>query len=305
MARLTRTAGQGKRGVLLFGVLLGFGLAMVFNSVVSAYGGGSQVPVVAAQAQQSSQQPAAQQQQEVQPAKEEEKPEQQQPPEHKAQDEKPLCTFLSAAGGGAAPEPVPTPARSNLFKVLQQEGLKIGAELGVQAGLFAEHALREWPACTEYYLVDIWAQQENYDDMANVNNEQQNEFFTQTKQRMEPFKDKAKFLRMTTTQAAEKVPDDSLDYVYVDARHDYCGVQEDLRNWWPKLRRGGIFAGHDYLTADSPAVVDSKQDWSLCMDGTRNRGAVKGAVDEFAAAHNLTLTVTCEEMWPSWIARKP
>ena len=132
MARLTRTAGQGKRGVLLFGVLLGFGLAMVCNSVVSAYGGGSQVPVVAAQAQQSSQQPAAQQQQEVQPAKEEEKPEQQQPPEHKAQDEKPLCTFLSAAGGGAAPEPVPTPARSNLFKVLQQEGLKIGAELGVQ-----------------------------------------------------------------------------------------------------------------------------------------------------------------------------
>ena len=29
----------------------------------------------------------------------------------------------------------------------------------LQAGLFAEHALREWPACTEYYLVDIWAQQ--------------------------------------------------------------------------------------------------------------------------------------------------
>ena len=45
-------------------------------------------------------------------------------------------------------------------------------------------------------------------------------------------------------------------------RHDYCGVQEDLRNWWPKLRRGGIFAGHDYLTADSPPVLDTKQDWS-------------------------------------------
>jgi hypothetical protein len=51
-------------------------------------------------------------------------------------------------------------------------------------------------------------------------------------------------------------------------RHDYCGVQEDLRNWWPKLRRGGIFAGHDYLTADSPAVVDSNQDWSCeCTAG--------------------------------------
>ena len=45
-------------------------------------------------------------------------------------------------------------------------------------------------------------------------------------------------------------------------RHDYCGVQEDLRNWWPKLRRGGILAGHDYLNADSPPVKKSRQDWS-------------------------------------------
>ena len=31
------------------------------------------------------------------------------------------------------------------------------------------------------------------------------------------------------------------------ARHDYCGVKEDLETYWPKLRRGGILAGHDYL----------------------------------------------------------
>jgi hypothetical protein len=30
-------------------------------------------------------------------------------------------------------------------------------------------------------------------------------------------------------------------------RHDYCGVKEDLENYWPKLKRGGIIAGHDYL----------------------------------------------------------
>ena len=29
-------------------------------------------------------------------------------------------------------------------------------------------------------------------------------------------------------QAAEQIPDGSLDYVYVDARHDYCGVKEDI-----------------------------------------------------------------------------
>ena len=39
--------------------------------------------------------------------------------------------------------------------------------------------------------------------------------------------------------------------------------------------------------AQDPSVKDSSQDWSLCMNGTRNEGAVKGAVDEFAHEHGL------------------
>lgn len=37
--------------------------------------------------------------------------------------------------------------------------------------------------------------------------------------------------------------------IYVDARHDYCGVMDDLNAWWPKLREGGLAAGHDYVFA--------------------------------------------------------
>lgn len=36
----------------------------------------------------------------------------------------------------------------------------------------------------------------------------------------------------------------------------------------------------------SPSLV------TVCGNGTVNMGAVKGAVDEFAAAHGLTITVT-------------
>lgn len=47
-------------------------------------------------------------------------------------------------------------------------------------------------------------------------------------------------------------------------RHDYCGVHEDLAAYWPKLRSGGILAGHDYLDAPEVAAKPSprKQDWS-------------------------------------------
>ena len=38
--------------------------------------------------------------------------------------------------------------------------------------------------------------------------------------------------------------------MFIDARHSYDAVLEDLNAWWPKIRPGGILAGHDYVDAD-------------------------------------------------------
>jgi len=48
---------------------------------------------------------------------------------------------------------------------------------------------------------------------------------------------------MYSTQASQKLPDQSVDFVYIDARHDYCGAKEDMELYWPKIRPGGIMAG--------------------------------------------------------------
>lgn len=45
--------------------------------------------------------------------------------------------------------------------------------------------------------------------------------------------------------------DGTFDFIYVDARHDRLGVLEDLQAWWPKLRRGGLMAGHYYTPINS------------------------------------------------------
>ena len=110
---------------------------------------------------------------------------------------------------------------------------------------------------------------------------------------------------MTTTQAAHHIENASVDYIYVDARHDYCGVTQDLETYWPKLRGGGILAGHDFVTNHELQQLSPGQDWSLCEDGTRNEGAVKEAVTDFAQQHNLQLSVTYREDFPTWYARKP
>jgi hypothetical protein len=39
---------------------------------------------------------------------------------------------------------------------------------------------------------------------------------------------------------------DELDFVYLDGSHDYNYVLEEIRIVYPKLKEGGILAGHDY-----------------------------------------------------------
>jgi hypothetical protein len=57
--------------------------------------------------------------------------------------------------------------------ILEQEQLRTGAELGVQMGLFSEQLLTHWPSCTRFYAVDLWGHQENYNDIANVDQAEQ------------------------------------------------------------------------------------------------------------------------------------
>jgi len=46
--------------------------------------------------------------------------------------------------------------------------------------------------------------------------------------------------------AASMYSDGMLDFVYVDADHHYENVCKDIMAWIPKLKKGGIMAGHDY-----------------------------------------------------------
>jgi predicted O-methyltransferase YrrM len=59
---------------------------------------------------------------------------------------------------------------------------------------------------------------------------------------------------MTTNEAVKLFDDESLDAVFIDADHSYEAVKLDIQNWMPKVRRGGILAGHDYVPS-WPGVV--------------------------------------------------
>lgn len=63
-------------------------------------------------------------------------------------------------------------------------------------------------------------------------------------------------LRLNSDEAAIHFVDNSLDFVYIDADHTYESVKRDLLAWYPKVRKGGIFGGHDYIARNKKAGVD-------------------------------------------------
>jgi hypothetical protein len=63
--------------------------------------------------------------------------------------------------------------------------------------------------------------------------------------------------RRPSAEAATAFADQSLDFVFIDACHSYEAVSEDIRAWWPKMKPGGLMAGHDYTNWPGvPQAVD-------------------------------------------------
>ena len=59
---------------------------------------------------------------------------------------------------------------------------------------------------------------------------------------------------------ASQYADQSLDFVFLDASHDEKSVRRDIAGWRPKIKPGGVLAGHDYSSKSFPGVkraVDS------------------------------------------------
>jgi hypothetical protein len=134
-------------------------------------------------------------------------------------------------------------ALSKLFAELK---FNKGVEVGVDRGLFSEILCKDNPDL-HLYGVDPWLfsayepgilkgiidGQHYYDDC-----------YKEAVNRLAPYN--CTIIRKTSMDALKDFEDNSLDFVYIDANHDFLNFIQDLHYWIKKVRSGGIISGHDY-----------------------------------------------------------
>lgn len=86
------------------------------------------------------------------------------------------------------------------------------------------------------------------------------------------FGDKIVLIISDSVSASKLFSDSSLDWVHLDARHDYASVKADIEAWLPKIKAGGWLSGDDYNEQKWPEVVKAVRDllpgaqsWSACQ----------------------------------------
>lgn len=62
---------------------------------------------------------------------------------------------------------------------------------------------------------------------------------------IEPVKHIINPIKCKSLDACNSYPTGSLDFVFIDASHEYVDVWDDIIHWLPKVKKGGVLAGHD------------------------------------------------------------
>ena len=179
--------------------------------------------------------------------------------------------------------------RNEIPDMLRRSGLNHNVcEIGVRAGNNLSQIITG-SRPSKFVGIDSW----NSSDIPSQNDAgysqvKQDQLEYQVRNKFAKYGDRGRIIRGYSFEVSKQFPDGYFDYIYIDADHSYEAVKQDLEDWYPKVRVGGILAGHDYVDRHSKHV---------------KYGVIK-AVDEFVRDHNIRYFATTPENYSSWLILK-
>lgn len=160
-----------------------------------------------------------------------------------------------------------------LCKILKDRPHSIGAEVGVFQGDTSWRVLSILKDLKMLFCIDIWERNQDFLDaspnksgrIVTADWKAVKNTFRENVIEEYPFRVCA--MQMTSVEASRLIADDSLDWVFIDANHSFKYVKEDIELWVPKVKKGGIVSGDDFVSKPlygvKEAVKASFENYSL------------------------------------------
>jgi predicted O-methyltransferase YrrM len=146
----------------------------------------------------------------------------------------------------------------------------VGIELGVARGIYSDIILQN-PKVHRLYSIDRWS--DHHDEKE----------YHSAQRLLNRHGSRSHVIRCTFDEALPMF--EEVDFIYIDG-YAHTGQEggKTLSDWFLKLKKGGIFAGHDY-----------HPHWLLTTQ----------AIDTFTTVNGLTFNLTTNDQYPSWWLVKP
>ncbi|MBU1110792.1 class I SAM-dependent methyltransferase [Patescibacteria group bacterium] len=127
-------------------------------------------------------------------------------------------------------------------KLLCELGFNKGAEIGVYRASYSRHLLDRNPNL-QLIGVDAW---EVYTGYKDYHREDIKDAHRESIEVYKKYGDRATLIQGWSNWVVKTIPDESLDFVFIDGNHAYEYVVEDIALWSKKVKKGGIIYGHDF-----------------------------------------------------------
>jgi len=147
------------------------------------------------------------------------------------------------------PEDIAETSRKRMLRIMPKNAVAV--EIGVFRGAFAKEIM-----CItepkELILIDPWVFQqpvkEQWSYIPWICIKSQADFEKEYQKVVDHFGNitNVKIVRDYSHKVVSTIPDNYVDWVYVDGSHDYDSVVEDVTDWYNKIKIGGWICGDDW-----------------------------------------------------------
>lgn len=140
------------------------------------------------------------------------------------------------------------PRPSTVFTAEHFNGKKlVCAEIGVAFGENAESILKQLNV-DRLYLIDPYTPYHipYRFHPKTIPQSRQDKRYMWARNRLKRWDSVCSWMPMKSIDAVNKIPDNSLDFIYIDGEHSREAVKQDIDLYFPKVKKGGVMAGHDF-----------------------------------------------------------